>query len=161
MEIYNVLFMLLLVFLEEKVVCSSSCYPPVNCKISTWSRWTSCRSTSRCGVVISRRTRRITHPQQCGGRCLVVNLDETRFCRGKCYNGGYFSMDAGCLCTSGYTGTCCEQCEYLFYWISQPTISNFHQAHTTQEYELSLYFLSYTRADNIERKLRPSKREIF
>ena len=84
------------------------CYP-INCKVGSWSVWSSC--SHPCGTNgTQNRTRQKTFSAQCGGQC-PYHLVVTRSCnRGNCHNGST-PNSGGCSCRLGYEGTCCEKGE--------------------------------------------------
>ena len=79
----------------------------VDCKLSSWSEWSTC--STLCGVSgVQSSTRRKIVTEQCGGTC-TSTLRKTRACPElSCLHGG--SLKYGlCLCAKGYAGDCCEQ----------------------------------------------------
>jgi len=55
--------------------------PPFNCRVSTWSTWSTC--TQSCGVGLTSRTRNKTISESCGGSC-YYRLQETKICNTEC-----------------------------------------------------------------------------
>ncbi|XP_046857349.1 neurogenic locus notch homolog protein 2-like isoform X2 [Xenia sp. Carnegie-2017] len=87
--------------------CCNIKAPPRKCVVSRWSTWSSCNH--RCGNAgVQKRTRYKIRPESCGGSC-PYKLKDKRACnRYKCRNGGRPTYGR-CICSSCYTGTCCEK----------------------------------------------------
>ena len=51
---------------------------PVPCQLSEWSEWSPC--TSRCGIGVQLRDRKVVIPAKCNGSCGVLN--GFQICRG-------------------------------------------------------------------------------
>ena len=81
--------------------------PPCFCSLSSWSGWSSC---SRPGYGFRSRSRYIVAPSEPECRPHHCSLSETQSCQNYCQNQGTPSA-GGCSCTSGWTGTYCEQGE--------------------------------------------------
>ena len=86
------------------------CRPVRNCRVGSWTRWSSC--SHLCGTSgTQQRTRGVIQGASCGGSC-NYHLRETQACnRGNCRNGGT-PHSSGCRCRAGYRGTCCEGGEF-------------------------------------------------
>ena len=94
---------------------------PRNCEIK-WSSWSSC--SHKCGNSrVHTRTVHKTETESCGGTCTYPAGPYTKQCEGGhgCQNRGT-PTDGGCLCLSGWSGTCCETGEHALY--SQNYIQN-------------------------------------
>ena len=53
----------------------------VNCRVSSWTSWSTCTRT--CGSGLTTRTRRKTVTESCGGGC-AYHLKETKTCNSNC-----------------------------------------------------------------------------
>ncbi|CAB4002573.1 Hypothetical predicted protein [Paramuricea clavata] len=84
--------------------------PPSDCEVDDWSSWSEC--THQCGIWGSQtRTREKSEDERYGGKC-PFELEETSSCnRHGCSNGGRLSYGR-CICSSGWTGTCCDRGSY-------------------------------------------------
>ena len=77
---------------------------PVNCRVGSWTIWSSC--SQLCGSGGRQvRTRSVIQRQSCGGTC-NFHLREEQSCSIGCKNGGT-PHSGGCTCQAGYTGDCC------------------------------------------------------
>ena len=72
----------------------------VNCRVSSWSYWSSCSRT--CGSGVKTRTRTKTTYASCGGSCYYYHFKETKTCNSNCcpvnclYSWGSWSPCSGC-----------------------------------------------------------------
>lgn len=87
---------------------------PIDCTVSSWSSWGSCNYQCGSGGIKS-RLRSVLSSQSCGGQC-PYSLYESKACnRGGCLNGGT-PVSNGCICRSGYKGTCCGDGKFFKSW---------------------------------------------
>ena len=105
-SILTICFLLLCIGINP--IFSQPCNP-VNCRVGSWSAWSTC--SHHCGTSgTQNRRRQKTSSAQCGGQC-PYHLVVTRPCnRDNCHNGGT-PNSGGCSCRLGYEGTCCEKGE--------------------------------------------------
>ncbi|XP_066021598.1 protein crumbs homolog 1-like isoform X2 [Pocillopora verrucosa] len=103
-SILTICFLLLCIGINP--IFSQPCNP-VNCRVGSWSAWSTC--SHHCGTSgTQNRRRQKTSTAQCGGQC-PSHLVEIRLCkRDNCHNGGT-PNSGGCSCRLGYEGTCCEK----------------------------------------------------
>jgi len=77
----------------------------VDCKLSSWSKWSACSQV--CGGSQT-STRYVVTNEQCGGSPCNTTLSKRQPCSlTRCSNQGTL-IDKKCSCSSGYYGSCCQ-----------------------------------------------------
>ena len=77
----------------------------VDCKLSSWSKWSAC--SQPCGGSQT-SSRYVVTNEQCGGTPCSTTLTKRQPCRlTQCLNQGTL-INKKCSCSSGYYGSCCQ-----------------------------------------------------
>ena len=124
-----------------------------------WSAWSGCSCS--CGSGCTRTRTGLTDPDGC---CPRDSTTETEACNtdpSLCLHGGS-QNPYGCSCTSGWTGTCCENGKWQFFGPFIPSrsirqiVANFLELNSKEVYRSSekenccLVFTSSTKRENMK-----------